>query len=203
MPVEAPALFGPNLPRAQRYAALLCAEGVAWGLIGPREAPRVWTRHLLNSAALARWLPQDARVVDVGSGAGLPGIPLVLARPDLRMTLLEPLQRRIRFLEFARHELELDVEVCRGRAEALPPRQFDAVVARAVAPLGRLVDLCLPLTTNAGMILALKGRAAAEELADAESVLRRAGLQGELLTAELAGEPVTAVKIIRKSGAPR
>jgi 16S rRNA (guanine527-N7)-methyltransferase len=211
---EAAAVFGANLPRAERYAELLCAEGVAWGLIGPREAPRIWSRHLLNSAALAQWLPSTpaasadptahrVSVVDVGSGAGLPGIPLALARPDLQMTLLEPLLRRTRFLELVRDELELDVEVCRARAEAIAPRHFDVVTARAVAPLERLVDLCLPLLAPGGTILALKGQSAAEELAVARPALRRAGVDGSVLRAEIADEPAVAVRLARKSGAPR
>jgi 16S rRNA (guanine527-N7)-methyltransferase len=177
VPAAAAEVFGANIDRARRYADLLCTEGVISGLVGPREPARMWSRHLLNSAALAPYLPPGAAVVDLGSGAGLPGVPLVLARPDLRMTLLEPLARRMRFLEQVRAALGLDITLVRARAEdaagGADPIRADVVVARAVAPLGRLLDLAVPLLRSGGMLLAHKGARAADELAAAADVLER------------------------------
>ncbi len=130
-----------RLPLAERYAELLATDGVVRGLIGPREAPRLWERHLLNCAALAEVLPDGATVCDLGSGAGLPGLVVAIARPDLSVTLVEPLLRRTTFLEEVAAELGLEsVEVVRGRAEELHgQRTFDVVTSRAVAPLERLL----------------------------------------------------------------
>ena len=168
---EAPAaavdLFGPALPRAVRYADLLAGAGVERGLIGPREVGRLWDRHLINCAVVAEQIPTGALVVDVGSGAGLPGIVLALVREDVELALLEPVLRRTTFLEEVVEELGLtNVNVVRGRAEDWAGRMnADVVTARAVAPLERLVGWCLPLLRANGRMLALKGESAAEELA--------------------------------------
>ncbi|MGH3539193.1 MAG: 16S rRNA (guanine(527)-N(7))-methyltransferase RsmG, partial [Pseudonocardiaceae bacterium] len=141
-------VFADRYPLAERYAALLASSGVDWGLIGPREGDRLWERHLLNSAVLAELVPQGCRVLDVGSGAGLPGIPLALARPDLSIVLLEPMARRVAWLREVVTALGLTVEVHRGRAEDPVVRAElggnDVVTARAVAPLGRLASWSLP-----------------------------------------------------------
>ena len=136
-----------RLPLAVAYADLLATEGVVRGLIGPREAPRLWDRHLLNCAVLGEAVPQDATVCDIGSGAGLPGLVLAIARPDLRVTLVEPLLRRTTFLEEVVSALSLPhVEVVRGRADDLHGvRTFDVVTSRAVAPLERLLQWSMPL----------------------------------------------------------
>ena len=170
VPAEAGSVFGPAVDAAAEYARLLATEGTVRGLIGPREVPRLWERHLLNSAAIASLVPVGARVVDVGSGAGLPGIPLALARPDLTVTLLEPLARRVAFLTECVHRLGLErVTVVRGRAEEGPIRRqlggADVVTARAVAPLDKLAGWCLPLLRPGGLLLAMKGSTAAAELA--------------------------------------
>lgn len=167
-------MFGANLDAAKRYAELLCGAGVSRGLIGPREPARIWTRHLLNSAALAAWVPAQATVVDLGAGAGLPGIPLLLARPDLTMTLLEPMARRAKFCEEVRDALGLELSVLRARAEQAPHAGADVVVVRAVAALDRLVALSFPLLRPGGLLLALKGDRAGEELQAARPALRRA-----------------------------
>jgi 16S rRNA (guanine527-N7)-methyltransferase len=162
---------------------LLAGPGVARGLLGPREPARIWTRHLLNSAALAEFVPAAAKVIDVGSGAGLPGIPLALARPDLHVTLLEPMSRRVSFLEEVVADLGLGgVQVRRGRAEDVPARSIDVAVARAVAPLDRLVAMTLPMLRRGGRLVALKGQNAAEEIAAAKVVL--------------AGEPRATVSLV-------
>ena len=172
-PAGAEEVFGSRYPLAQRYAAMLCDEGVVRGLIGPREPARIWSRHLLNGAALAAWLPAGAHVVDVGSGAGLPGIPLLLARPDLKMTLLEPMQRRAVFCTEVREALGLDFAVLQARAQDAPRRCADVVVVRAVAPLERLVPLVWPLLRPGGCLLALKGDRAAQEVRAAGTALAR------------------------------
>jgi 16S rRNA (guanine527-N7)-methyltransferase len=176
-PPVAAEVFGARLPVAERYAQLLATDGVVRGLIGPREAPRLWERHLLNCAVLAEVLPDDSDVIDVGSGAGLPGLVLAIARPDLRITLLEPLARRVTFLSEVTEELALaNVTVIRGRAEESSGKLSAAVVtARAVAPLDRLARWCLPLAAPGGRLLAMKGSGAAEEIAESVSALRRAG----------------------------
>lgn len=164
-----------RLPLAERFADLLASAGVERGLIGPREADRLWSRHLLNCAALARLMPPGASVCDVGSGAGLPGLVLALARDDLQVTLVEPLLRRCVFLEEAVAELALaNVEVVRARADALHgKRSFARVTSRAVAPLPRLLEWSMPLVAPAGELVAMKGASAETEVAEAATVLHK------------------------------
>jgi 16S rRNA (guanine527-N7)-methyltransferase len=173
------AVFGVRRSLAERYAEHLVTSGVERGLIGPREAPRVWDRHVLNCAVVAEIVPTGARLVDVGSGAGLPGIPLALARPDLEVVLVEPLARRVEWLREVIADLDLAVEVERGRAEESAVRRrwegADVVTARAVAPLARLAGWCLPLARQGGMMLALKGASAAAEVERDAAAVRRAG----------------------------
>jgi 16S rRNA (guanine527-N7)-methyltransferase len=188
-PAAAAVVFGDALPLAERYVARLAGDGVARGLIGPREVPRLWERHVLNSAAIAEAVPPGARVVDVGSGAGLPGIPLALARPDIVLTLVEPMARRIEFLEEAVRDLGRDQahdgspawRVIRGRAEeravvsAVGP--VDVVTARAVAPLPRLVGWCRGLLRPGTQLIALVGARAVEELPAMLPELTAAGMR--------------------------
>jgi 16S rRNA (guanine527-N7)-methyltransferase len=172
-------VFGAQLAGAEAFCARLAAEGVRRGVIGPGEVDRLWGRHLLNSALVAELLPHGARVIDVGSGAGFPGIPLVLARPDLRMTLLEPMQRRIAWLRETVAALGRDVTVIRGRAEEGHIRGAhggqDAVVSRALAPLDRVARWSLPLAAVGGRVIAIKGQRAASELADHQKMIGRLG----------------------------
>ncbi|MEV0805416.1 16S rRNA (guanine(527)-N(7))-methyltransferase RsmG [Micromonospora sp. NPDC050200] len=206
----AQALFGDRLDLAAAYAELLATDGVVRGLIGPREAPRVWDRHLLNCAAVAERIPEGASVIDVGSGAGLPGLVLAIARPDLHVTLVEPLARRTSFLIEAVQQLGLAkmVRVFRGRADEAAsgatgtgPLTADVVTARAVAPLDRLSGWCLPLAVPGGRLIALKGSSAADEIAEhAEAVDRLGG--GEptvhLCGVGLIDPPTTVVEIVRE-----
>lgn len=178
MPEQAREVFGDRYADAVRYAELLAEAGVQRGLIGPREVPRLWERHLLNCAVLSEVVPEGVTVCDVGSGAGLPGIPLALVREDLRITLLEPLLRRTTFLTEVVELLGLDhVTVVRGRAEEvmgkIPP--VHVVTARAVAPLDRLATWGIPLLRPYGEMLALKGDAAEEELKAAATALSKLG----------------------------
>lgn len=167
-------MFGSALPTAIAYADLLADAGVERGLVGPREVERIWERHLLNCAAVSMAVPHGAAVTDIGSGAGLPGIPLALARSDVRVTLVEPLLRRSTFLAEAVQMLGLpSIQVVRARAEDLPPRSVEVVVARAVAPLDKLARSTLPLLRPGGRLVAMKGRAAEQELAAATTTLRR------------------------------
>jgi 16S rRNA (guanine527-N7)-methyltransferase len=175
---------------------LLATDGVVRGLIGPREAPRLWDRHLLNCAVLGEAIPQSSTVCDLGSGAGLPGLVLAIARPDLTVTLVEPLLRRTTFLEEVIAELGLEnVTVERCRAEALHgTRQFDVVTSRALAPLSRLLDWSMPLVRPEGAVLAMKGSSAAEEIAEAGPTVARWGTnQPEVL--ELCSDGSTAVVV--------
>ncbi|MDT4918104.1 MAG: rRNA (guanine527-N7)-methyltransferase [Pseudonocardiales bacterium] len=183
LPAAAAQVFGAGLPLAQRYAGRLATDGVERGLLGPRETGRLWDRHLLNSAVLTDLVPVGARVVDVGTGAGLPGVVMAIRRPDLRVDLVEPMQRRVEFLIETVDELGLGdrIRVVRGRADdAETVRRVggaDWVVARAVAPLDRLVRWCLPLLSARGRLLALKGAGVAAEAQQHAVALRRSGAQ--------------------------
>lgn len=194
-PGPASVVFGDALPAAQRFAELLAATGVERGLIGPREVDRLWDRHLLNSAVVGERIPERARVVDLGSGAGLPGIPLILARPDLDVTLLEPMARRVAWLEEIVDALELSATVVRGRAEEPSIRRrlagADVVTARAVAPLDRLWGWSAPLLRAGGRLVALKGESADAEVARDGATVARAG--GGHLTVDRCGVGVLDV----------
>jgi 16S rRNA (guanine527-N7)-methyltransferase len=191
-------LYGAQFPLLNRYVDILASTGVTWGLLGPREADRLWDRHVLNSAALSGLIAADSAVVDVGSGAGLPGIPLALLRPDLRITLIEPLLRRSTFLTQTVMELGIAdrVEVVRSRAED-HHQTYGVVVARALAPLDRLIGWCNPLRAPDGVILALKGSSAADELASARQALESAQLEAEVVKARAHpdAEPATVVRL--------
>lgn len=167
-PQAAALCFADRLSLAQRYGEILAGSGIERGLIGPSEVDRLWERHILNSAAMAELFEPGERVVDIGSGAGLPGIPLAIARPDLNVTLVEPLLRRSEFLREAIEELGIEVAVVRGRAEDRTIREEaggrDAVVSRAVAPLDKLSRWSLPLLRAGGRMLALKGERAMDEV---------------------------------------
>ncbi|WP_231482584.1 16S rRNA (guanine(527)-N(7))-methyltransferase RsmG [Nocardioides sp. URHA0020] len=166
-----------RLPLAEEFAHLLATDGVFRGLIGPREAPRLWDRHLVNCALLAQAIPHDVTVCDVGSGAGLPGLVLAIARADLRITLVEPLLRRTTFLDEVVSTLGLtNVEVVRGKADALHGRvTYDVVTSRAVAPLERLLGWSMPLVAPTGALLAMKGSSVGEEITAAAAALHQWG----------------------------
>lgn len=202
-PVVEPAIlaheiYGAHFPSLNRYVDILRSTGVEWGLLGPREADRLWDRHILNCAALNELIATDRTVADVGSGAGLPGIPLALLRPDLQLTLIEPLLRRSTFLTQTVEELGLGarVQVIRSRAED-HHQTYDIVVARALAPLDRLIGWCSPLRSPNGIILALKGSSAANEVMAADTELRAAHLNAEVVMAQAHpdAEPATVVRL--------
>lgn len=194
-------MFSDSLGQAERYAVLLATAGVERGLIGPREVPRLWERHLVNCALLTHAIPEGVDVCDIGTGAGLPGLVLALCRPDLSVTLVEPLLRRTRFLEEAVSTLGLErVTVVRARAEELHGTvDFAVVTSRAVAPLDRLVSWSLPLLREGGSMLAMKGAAAADEVAAAGPVLREHGaarVAVESYGDQLVDPPTTVVRVV-------
>lgn len=192
------AVFGERVDLARRYTGHLATSAVERGLVGPREGERLWDRHVLNCAVVGALLPPHASVVDVGSGAGLPGLCLALARPDALVTLVEPLERRSAWLQEVVDDLGLPVVVVRARAEEAAARGLRAhvVTARAVAPLDRLAGWCLPLLRPDGQLLAIKGRSAAAELAAAVPVLRRLGATGwEVLAAGNGVVPVPSTVV--------
>ncbi len=202
-PVEAGLVFGDQVGLARQFARFLAEQGVLRGLIGPREPGRLWTRHLLNCAVIADLIPAGSRVIDVGSGAGLPGLVLAIHRPDLRLCLLEPMRRRCDFLTEAVHLLGVAdrVEVVCGRAEDPQARAAaglaDWVTARAVAPLPRLVGWCLPLLAVGGSVAAIKGSRAADELAAADETFRAAAVRGRIARCgvDVLADPTTVIVV--------
>lgn len=196
-------------PVLRRYATILAGVGVERGLVGPREVPRIWPRHIVNCAVVVQEdrddIPDGCSVADVGSGAGLPGVVWAILRPGLALTLIEPLLRRAEFLTEVVDDLGLTgrVRVLRARAEDVGAGQFDVVTARAVAPLDRLAAWTLPLTRIGGLVVALKGSAAAEEVASAHAVIRRHGGLEPVIRqfgVGIVDPPTTAVLIRRGAG---
>jgi 16S rRNA (guanine527-N7)-methyltransferase len=198
------AIFGDRLDLAKRYVEHLATSGTERGLIGPREVPRLWSRHVLNCAVIESEISHGSHVADVGSGAGLPGLCLAIARPDLELTLIEPLERRVIWLQEVVDDLGLDnVTVMRTRAElAVGMVNADVVTARAVSALSNLAGLTIPLLAGQGEVVAIKGRSAHEEIDKAAKVIRKlGGVETSVVVVgqELLEEPTTVVRIIVKS----
>ncbi|GAA5191349.1 MULTISPECIES: 16S rRNA (guanine(527)-N(7))-methyltransferase RsmG [Arthrobacter] len=194
-------IFGDRLGLAQRYVEHLATSGTERGLIGPREVPRLWSRHVLNCAVIESVIAHGSHVADVGSGAGLPGLCLAIARPDLELTLIEPLERRVIWLQEVVDDLGLgNVTVMRTRAElAVGMVDADVVTARAVSALTKLAGLTIPLLSGKGEVVAIKGRSAAEEIEQAAKVIRRlGGVETSVVVCgqELLEEPTTVVRIV-------
>nr|WP_309123723.1 16S rRNA (guanine(527)-N(7))-methyltransferase RsmG [Arthrobacter sp.] len=194
-------IFGDRFTLAERFVEHLATSGIERGLLGPRELPRLWDRHVLNCAVVGELIPAGAAVADVGSGAGLPGLALAIARPDASFVLIEPLERRVNWLREVTDDLGLtNVEIFRGRAEqAVGKFEVNVVTARAVSALSSLATLTMPLLKRSGEVLAIKGRSAAEEVEKAAKVIRRLG--GKSTSVETAGsalldEPTTVVRIV-------
>lgn len=198
--VAAEQIFGDRLELAKRYVHHLATSGIERGLLGPREVPRLWSRHVLNCAVIESLMVPDAEVADIGSGAGLPGLCLAIARPDLKLTLIEPLERRCIWLSEVIDDLQLDnVTVMRGRAEQMVDVvNADYVTARAVSALSNLAGLTIPLLHGSGELIAIKGRSAAEEVTKAAKVIRKlGGTETDVLTVgeTLLEDPTTVVRI--------
>jgi 16S rRNA (guanine527-N7)-methyltransferase len=188
------AFFGQNQGKIQAYAALLETAGIERGLIGPKEGDRIWERHIANSLSITTIIKEGVRVADIGSGAGLPGIVIALARPDLKVTLIEPLQRRVDFLNEVVSQLEIPLEVIRGRAERVK-KQFEVVTARAVAPLEKLIQISWHMIPKGGHLLAIKGEGAADELA---STQLKKGASAKIHEISLPNLPVARVVEVSK-----
>ncbi|WP_342320191.1 16S rRNA (guanine(527)-N(7))-methyltransferase RsmG [Corynebacterium mayonis] len=201
VPAAATKIFGERLDMAIGYHRLLAQVASVRGFIGPKEVGRLWSRHILNCAVVSEALAAGISVADIGSGAGLPGVALAIARPDLNITLIEPLLKRSTFLREVVDELGLDnVTVVRGRAEEQGKSLFDATTSRAVAPLGKLVGWSLPLVKVGGSMVAMKGSTVGEELKrDAAQIKKAGGGKAEIFTVgqTLLDEPTTVISIAR------
>jgi 16S rRNA (guanine527-N7)-methyltransferase len=172
-PAVAATIFGEGIDKARAYAAALIKDGDELGLLGPREMPKLWTRHILNSAVVAELVEPGKKVADIGSGAGLPGIPMAIAQPEAMFTLIEPMERRCNWLIEQVEALGLaNVRVLRARAEEVG-EAFDIVTARAVSALPKLLRMTVPLTRHGGEIIALKGSKAQEEIDDSKNLMKK------------------------------
>lgn len=172
-PAIAARIFGTGIEAARKYTAALVRDGEVLGLLGPREYPKIWTRHVLNSAVVAELVPAGVTVADVGSGAGLPGIPMAIAQPEAEFVLIEPMERRSDWLKQQVEELGLtNVRVLRARAEEVG-EAFDVVTARAVKALPQLLQMCVPMTKHGGEIIALKGEKAQLEIDDSKRLMKK------------------------------
>lgn len=198
-PAFAKEFFGSHIELARGYCNRLAADSETFGLLGPRELPKIWSRHVLNSALLAELVPAGVKAADVGSGAGLPGIPMAIAQPQAHFTLIEPMERRANWLSQVVADLGIkNIDVIRARAEDVQRTDFDIVTARAVAALDKLVRLLTPLTRGSDLktVLAMKGSKAAEEIALAKPRLDRLGFsEPEILTLGLGKAPETATVV--------
>lgn len=202
-PASARALFGPAVAAAEEYARLLAGPGIRQGVVGRKETPRLWDRHLLNCGAVAELVPRPCSVLDLGSGAGLPGVVLALLLPDVHVTLLERMSRRAEFLERCVRSLGLDnaTVVCARAEEAAGHLAADVVTARAVAPLGRLAGLAVGLVRTDGVVLAIKGAGAEGEVAAAAPELARLGFRDVTVVRTGGGRVVPAATVVRLAGA--
>jgi len=199
-PAEALEVFGDHVGQARQFFDLLVRDGDLLGLVGPRELPKLWSRHILNSAAVAELVEDGQRVADVGSGAGFPGIPMAILKPKSEFVLIEPMERRANWLsEVVVPELGLkNVQVLRGRAEEAPLRNYDVVTARAVSALPKLLRMLVPLAVSGGQILALKGSKAQAEIDESKTLAKKLKLDTfEIVTVgqNVLPDPTTVVRV--------
>ncbi len=199
-PKEAQEVFGPHIAQARKYFDLLVRDGDLLGLIGPREMPKLWSRHILNSAVVADLVEDGQTVADVGSGAGFPGIPMAIMKPQTKFVLIEPMERRANWLsDVVVPTLGLEnVKVLRGRAEEAPLRNYDVTTARAVSALPKLLRMLAPLTVAGGQVLAMKGSKAQEEIEDSKPLAKKLKLDSfEIITVgeNLLIDPTTVVRV--------
>jgi 16S rRNA (guanine527-N7)-methyltransferase len=199
-PKEAAEVFGPQLDQARMFFDLLVRDGDLLGLVGPREMPKLWSRHILNSAVVADLVDDAQLVADVGSGAGFPGIPMAIMKPKANFVLIEPMERRASWLaDVVVPTLGLtNVKVLRGRAEEAPLRNYDVVTARAVSALPKLLRMLAPLSVPGGQILALKGSKAQDEISESQGLAKKLKLASfEIVVAggKVLAEPTTVVRV--------
>ena len=199
-PKEAQEVFGEHIGQARQYFDLLVRDGDLLGLIGPRELPKLWSRHILNSAVVADLVEDGQLVADVGSGAGFPGIPMAILRPKVKFVLIEPMERRANWLaDVVVPTLGLEnVKVLRGRAEEAPLRNYDVTTARAVSALPKLLRMLVPLTAPGGQVLAMKGSKAPDEIEESRSLAKKLKLDSfEIVTVgeNLLVDPTTVVRV--------
>jgi 16S rRNA (guanine527-N7)-methyltransferase len=202
-PDTAEGIFGFHIGLARQYAQKLANDSDELGLLGPRELDKIWSRHILNSAVVAELVKPGGLVADVGSGAGLPGIPMAIAAPETDFVLIEPMDRRASWLQEVVDELDLqNVEVVRARAEEVEGGQFDVVTARAVAALDKLLRLCVPLLKPGGRVIALKGSKAPEEILEAKKLQKKFKIESfEIVVCgeKFLAEPTSVVETILDS----
>lgn len=198
-PKAAADIFGPQLELARAYTDRLAKDSETFGLLGPRELPRIWGRHVINSALLSELVPAGSKVADIGSGAGLPGIPMAIAQPEAHFTLIEPMERRSGWLQQVIEDLGIrNADVIRARAEEVERTDFDIATARAVAALDKLLKLLTPLIrgSEGKTVLAMKGSRAPEEILDAKKRLEILGFDApEIITLGLGRAPETATVV--------
>lgn len=199
-PKEAKEVFGDRIDQARKFFELLVRDGDLLGLIGPRELPKLWSRHILNSAVVAELVKDGQLVADVGSGAGFPGIPMAILRPRVKFVLIEPMERRANWLsDVVVPSLGLEnVQILRGRAEEAPLRNYDVTTARALSALPKLIRMLAPLTAPGGQILAMKGSKAQEEVEEAKSLSKKFKIESfEIVTVgqSLLVDPTTVVRV--------
>jgi 16S rRNA (guanine527-N7)-methyltransferase len=197
-PESAKAIFGPQIEKARAFAQKLANDSDDLGLLGPRELDKLWSRHILNSAVVAETVNPGDHVADVGSGAGLPGIPMAIALPEAHFVLIEPMERRSTWMLEVIQELGLtNVEVRKARAEEVLDLKFDIVTARAVAALDKLLRLTVPLLKPGGSLIALKGSKAAEEIEAAKMLQKKLGIAAfeiQICGEKFLAEPTSVVK---------
>ena len=197
-PAAAVAIFGDQIDQARSFAQTLAGDSDELGLLGPRELDKLWSRHILNSAVVAELVRPGDKVADVGSGAGLPGIPMAIARPDAEFVLIEPMERRSSWMQEVVEDLGLkNVRILRSRAEDVTEQDFDIVTARAVAAVDKLLKMCVPLLKPGGALIALKGSKAAEEIANSKKLEKKLGISSfEILVCgeKFLAEPTSVVK---------
>jgi 16S rRNA (guanine527-N7)-methyltransferase len=197
-PESAKAIFGPQIDRARAFAQKLANDSDDLGLLGPRELDKLWSRHILNSAVVSETVQPGDHVADVGSGAGLPGIPMAIAMPEAHFVLIEPMERRSNWMLEVIEELGLtNAEVRRARAEEVTDLKFDIVTARAVAALDKLLRLCVPLLKPGGSLVALKGSKASEEIEAAKKLEKKLGIASfeiQICGEKFLAEPTSVVK---------
>ena len=203
-PPYAAELFGNQIELARRFTNRLAQDSETFGLLGPRELSKIWSRHVINSGLLAELIPDGSKVVDVGSGAGLPGIPMAIAQPNAHFTLVEPMERRANWLKAVVQDLKIpNIEVLRARAEEVKRSDFDFATARAVAALDKLLKLMTPLIKDApkGTVIALKGSKAQQEIEESAKILAKFGYSAPevlILGSGKAPETATVVRTFLK-----